>query len=95
MSYPLPPQASMVPSDFSRMSPPSSDGFSQKGDNSVTPSQSATSMSPASIQSGGNCMLKRGGSRKSHKKHSRKSSKKHCRKSSKKHSSKSHRKHRK
>jgi hypothetical protein len=97
------PQATMTPSDPSRMPPAPTDGFAQKGDNSVAPSQSATSLSPSSIQSGGNCMLRRGGNcmlksggrHKSHKKHSRKSHKKHSRKSSKKHSGKSHRKHRK
>jgi len=93
MSDPLPPQASMVPSDLSRLPPPPKDGFVSNG--GVASSQSATSMSPASIQSGGNCMLRRGGSRKSHKKHVRKSHKKHVRKSHKKHSGKSHRKHRK
>lgn len=91
----LPPQASMIPSDLSRLPPPPKDGFEPNGGSNVASSQSATSMSPASIQSGGNCMLRRGGRRNSNKKHSRKSHKKHSRKSHKKHSGKSHRKHRK
>ena len=58
--------------------------------NTVVPSTSATSMSPASFQRGGNCMLKIGG--KSHKKRGAKSHKKHGRKTHKKHGKKTQKK---
>jgi hypothetical protein len=66
----------------------------------VVPYQGETCMSPAPVQSGGNCMLRRGGNcmlrsggRRSFKKHARKSNKKHGRKSHKKHGRKSNKKH--
>jgi hypothetical protein len=65
--------------------------FSNAGGN-VIPNPSYTSMSPASIQRGGNCMLKRGGRRYS-KKRGHKSHKKNIRKSHKKRGHKSHKKH--
>jgi hypothetical protein len=66
--------------------------------NTVVPSTSATSMSPASFQRGGNCMLKIGGKShktrgaKSHKKHGRKTHKKHGKKTQKKRGRKSQQK---
>jgi hypothetical protein len=58
--------------------------------NTVVPSTSSTSMSPAPFQRGGNCMLKIGG--KSHKKRGAKSHKKHGRKTHKKHGKKTQKK---
>jgi hypothetical protein len=65
-------------------------GVNTKPIDNVVPNQSATSMSPAPVQSGGNCMLRRGG-RRSAKKRGRKSNKK-ARKSQKKRGGKSHKK---
>jgi hypothetical protein len=65
-------------------------GVNTKPIDNVVPNQSATSMSPAPVQSGGNCMLRRGG-RRSAKKRGRKSNKK-ARKSQKKRVGKSHKK---
>jgi len=82
-----------VISDISVIKPASESFHNKCGEvqNSVSPSLAHTSLSPASTQSGGNCMLRRGG-RRSHK-HARKSHKKHVRKSHKKHARKSHKKH--
>ena len=65
-------------------------GVNSKPIDNVIPNQSTTSMSPAALKYGGNCMLRRGG-RRSAKKHGRKSNKK-ARKSQKKRGGKSHKK---
>ena len=78
-------------SDISVIKPiePLANGANKPIDN-VVPNQSSTSMSPAPVMVGGNCMLKQGG-RRSAKKQGRKSHKK-ARKSHKKRGRRSHKK---
>ena len=69
---------------------PLTNAGSMKPIDNVVPNQSSTSMSPAPVKAGGNCMLKQGG-RRSAKKKGHKSHKK-ARKSQKKRGRKSHKK---